>query len=111
MRGKLDTTVVNLITAKQARYSTNAQILIYCLSITKIKCIGKLLQCLVYYYKIAIDEEKVYIVQAFIAGVEKLCTATTILMLGIHAPRVQVVIHITMCDLLINLVQESRQAG
>jgi superfamily II DNA helicase RecQ len=45
------------------------------------------------------------------AGVEKLCTVTTILMLGIHAPGVRVVIHITMCDLLMNLVQESRQVG
>jgi superfamily II DNA helicase RecQ len=37
--------------------------------------------------------------------------ATTILTLGIHAPRVQVVIHITMYNLLMNLVQESGQAG
>jgi superfamily II DNA helicase RecQ len=111
MQGELNATVVNLVAAKQARYSANAQILIYCPSIAKIKRIGKLLQCSAYYYKIATDKEKAYIVQAFTAGVEKLCTATTILTLGIHAPRVQVVIHITMCNLLINLVQESRQAG
>jgi superfamily II DNA helicase RecQ len=111
VRGKLDATVVNLVTAKQARYSANAQILIYCPSIAKTKRIGKLLQCSVYYREIATDKEKAYMVQAFTAGVEKLCTATTILTLGIHAPRVQVVIHITMYDLLINLVQESRRAG
>jgi superfamily II DNA helicase RecQ len=111
VQGELDATVVDLVAAKQARYSANAQILIYCLSIAKTKRIGKLLQCLAYYCKMATDEEKVYMVWAFTAGVEKLCTVTTILTLGIHAPRVRVVIYITMCDLLINLVQESRQAG
>jgi hypothetical protein len=62
VRGELDVTVVDLVAAKQARYSANAQILIYCLSVAKIKCIGKLLQYSAYYYKIAIDKEKAYIV-------------------------------------------------
>jgi superfamily II DNA helicase RecQ len=72
---------------------------------------GKLLQCSSYYHGMATDEEKAYMVRAFTAGVEKLCTATTILTLGIHAPGVRVVIHITMCDLLMKLVQESGRAG
>jgi superfamily II DNA helicase RecQ len=72
---------------------------------------GKLLQCSAYYCEMATDEEKVYMVWAFTAGVEKLCMATTILTLGIHAPGVRVVIHIMMCDLLMNLVQESGWAG
>jgi superfamily II DNA helicase RecQ len=50
-------------------------------------------------------------VWAFSTGVEKLCTATTVLGLGIHAPGVRTVIHVTMCDLLLNLVQESGRAG
>jgi hypothetical protein len=62
VQGELDATVVDLVAAKQARYSANAQILIYCLSIAKTKCMGKLLRCLAYYYKIATDEEKAYIV-------------------------------------------------
>jgi hypothetical protein len=62
VRGKLDATVIDLVAAKQARYSANAQILIYCLSVAKIKRIGKLLQCLAYYCKMAIDKEKAYIV-------------------------------------------------
>jgi hypothetical protein len=62
VQGKLDVTVVNLVTAKQARYSANAQILIYYLSIAKTKHVGKLLKCLAYYCKIATDKEKAYIV-------------------------------------------------
>ncbi|KAH7082014.1 hypothetical protein BKA63DRAFT_589928 [Paraphoma chrysanthemicola] len=58
----------------------------------------------------ATDEEKSYIVQGFTASAEKLCTATTILSLSVHAPSVQVVIHVQMCNLLLNLVQESSQA-
>jgi superfamily II DNA helicase RecQ len=38
------------------------------------------------------------------------CTATTVLGLGIHAPGVRTVIYVAMCDLLLNLVQESGQA-
>jgi superfamily II DNA helicase RecQ len=111
MWGELDATVVDLVAARWARYGAKAKILIYCSSVAEMKRIGKLLQCLAYYYEIATDEEKAYMVQAFTAGVEKLCTATTILTLGIHAPGVQVVIYITMCDLLMNLVQESGRAG
>ncbi|KAH7074952.1 hypothetical protein BKA63DRAFT_415067 [Paraphoma chrysanthemicola] len=59
----------------------------------------------------ATDEEKSRMIRAFTAGAEKLCTATTILSLGIHAPGVRVVIHVAMCDLLLNLVQESGRAG
>lgn len=50
-------------------------------------------------------------VQAFTARAEKLCTATTILGLGIHALSVRVVIYITICNLLLSLVQESSRAG
>jgi hypothetical protein len=62
VQGELDATVINLVAAKRARYSANTQILIYCLSVAKMKCIGKLLQCSAYYYKIATDKEKAYIV-------------------------------------------------
>jgi superfamily II DNA helicase RecQ len=111
VRGELDATVVDLVAAKRARYGANAQILIYCPSVAETKRMGKLLQCSAYYREMATDEEKAYMVRAFTAGVEKLCTATTILTLGIHAPGVRVVIHMTMCDLLMNLVQESGRAG
>jgi superfamily II DNA helicase RecQ len=49
-------------------------------------------------------------VRAFSAKVEKLCTATIVLGLGIYIPGVRTVIHVTMCDLLLNLVQESSRA-
>jgi superfamily II DNA helicase RecQ len=59
----------------------------------------------------ATDEEKSCMVQVFTAGAETLCIATTILGLGMHALGVRVVIHVTMCNLLLNLVQESGCAG
>jgi superfamily II DNA helicase RecQ len=83
---------------------------VYCPTVRETKRVGKLLQCLAYYREIAIDKEKSRIVQAFSARTKKVCTATTVLELGIHAPSVRTVIHITMCDLLLNLVQESGRA-
>jgi superfamily II DNA helicase RecQ len=110
-RGELDVALVDLVAVKRAKYGPKAQILIYCPSVSETKRLGKLLQCTAYYREMATDEEKSHIVRAFTAGAETLCTATTILGLGIHAPGVRVVIHVTMCDLLLNLVQESGRAG
>lgn len=110
-RGELDRTLVSLVAVKQAKYGADAQILIYCPSVPETKRLGKLLQCSAYYREMATDGEKAHMVRAFTAGTEKLCTATTILGLGIHAPGVRVVIHVTMCDMMLNLVQESGRAG
>jgi superfamily II DNA helicase RecQ len=110
-QGELDITLVHLVVAKRAKYGVEAQILIYYPTVEETKRLGQLLQCSAYYREIATDEEKSRMVRAFSARVEKLCTATTVLGLGIHAPSVRTVIHVTMCDLLLNLVQESGQAG
>lgn len=110
-RGELDVTLAQLVAAKRAQYGPEAQILIYCLSVAETKRLGKLLQCSAYYREMASDEEKAHMVRAFTAGAEKLCTTTTILSLGIHAPGVRVVIHVQMCKLLLDLVQESGRAG
>jgi superfamily II DNA helicase RecQ len=111
VRGELDVVLVDLVAAKQDRYGPKAQILVYCPSVSETKRLGRLLQCTAYYREMATDEEKSRMVRAFTAGAETLCTATTILGLGMHAPGVRVVIHVTMCDLLLNLVQESGRAG
>lgn len=110
-RGALDVTLAQLVAAKRAQYGPEAQILVYCPSVAETKRLGKLLQCSAYYREMATDEEKAHMVRAFTAGAEKLCTTTTILSLGIHAPGVRVVIHVQMCKLLLNLVQESGRAG
>ena len=93
-RGELNVTLTRLVAGKREQYGPEAQILIYCPSVAELKRLGKLLQCLAYYCKIATDEEKAHMVRAFTAGAEKLCTTTTILSLGIYAPSVQVVIHV-----------------
>lgn len=110
-RGELDAALVHLVAAKRAKYGLEAQILVYCPTVGETKRLGKLLQCSAYYREMATDEEKSRMVRAFSAGAETLCTATTVLGLGIHAPGVRTVIHVTMCDLLLNLVQESGRAG
>jgi superfamily II DNA helicase RecQ len=110
-RGELDAALVPLVAAKRAAYGLEAQILIYCPTVAETKRLGKVLQCPAYYREMATDEEKSRMVRGFTAGAEKLCTATTILSLGVHAPGVRVVIHVQMCDLLLNLVQESGRAG
>ncbi|KAF2844431.1 hypothetical protein T440DRAFT_523512 [Plenodomus tracheiphilus IPT5] len=84
-RGELDTTFVNLLAAKRVKYGLQAQILVYCPSVEETKRLGRLPQYTAYYRQVASDEEKARMVRAFIAGAEKLCTATTILGLGIHA--------------------------
>jgi superfamily II DNA helicase RecQ len=111
VQGELDVVLIDLVAAKQDRYSPKAQILVYCPSVSKTKQLGRLLQCTAYYCKMATDKEKSRMVQAFTARAETLCMATTILGLGIHALGVRVVIYVTMCNLLLNLVQESGRAG
>jgi hypothetical protein len=110
-RGFLDTVLAELVAAKRAHYGPEAQILVYCPTVAETKRLGNMLQCPAYYRTMATDEEKSRLVRAFVAGAEKLCTATTVLGLGIHAAGVRVVIHVTMCDLMLNLVQESGRAG
>jgi superfamily II DNA/RNA helicase len=110
-RGELDAVLINLVAAKRAKYGPKAQILVYCPSVGETKRLGKLLQCSAYYRDMATEEDKSRMVRAFTAGAETLCTATTILALGVHAPGVRVVIHVAMCDLLLSLVQESGRAG
>jgi superfamily II DNA helicase RecQ len=83
---------------------------VYCPTVRETKRVGKLLQCSAYYYEIATDKEKSRIVRAFSARTEKVCTATTVLGLGIHTPSVRTVIYVTICNLLLNLVQESKRA-
>jgi superfamily II DNA helicase RecQ len=50
-------------------------------------------------------------VQRFTSGIEKMCTATNMLRLGLDAPGVRVVIHVVMCCLLLEFMQESGRAG
>ncbi|EFQ89672.1 hypothetical protein PTT_13963 [Pyrenophora teres f. teres 0-1] len=57
------------------------------------------------------DEEKARMVRSFTLGIEKLCTATNMLGLGLDAVGVRVVIHVAMCPLLLQYVQESGRAG
>jgi hypothetical protein len=58
------------------------------------KRLGKLLRCAAYYREMGTDEEKARLIRAFTASSEKLCTATTILSLGIYALGVRVVIYV-----------------
>ncbi|CAG5169063.1 uncharacterized protein ALTATR162_LOCUS6993 [Alternaria atra] len=59
----------------------------------------------------ATDDEKSRMVRNFTSGLEKLCTATSMLSLGLDAAGVRVVIHVSMCRLLLQYVQESGGAG
>ncbi|KAH7067967.1 P-loop containing nucleoside triphosphate hydrolase protein, partial [Paraphoma chrysanthemicola] len=83
--GELDAALVPLVAAKRGAYGLEAQILIYCPTVAETKRLGKVLQCPAYYREMATDEEKSRMVRGFTAGAEKLCTATTILSLGVHA--------------------------
>ena len=66
------------------------------MSVNKTKWLGKYLSCLAYWREIAIDNKKACIVRCFTSGLEKLCTATSLLSLGIDAPGVRVVIHVSI---------------
>jgi thiamine pyrophosphokinase len=50
-------------------------------------------------------------VYAFANRVDKLCTATSMLRLGLNTPRVQVIIYIAIASTLKQYVQESRHAS
>jgi superfamily II DNA helicase RecQ len=89
------------------QYRTDAQIIIYCPTKQETKQLAVLLECTAYYQTVATDEEKTRIVQRFTSGMEKMCTATNMLGLGLDAPSVRVVIHVVMCCLLLEFMQES----
>jgi superfamily II DNA helicase RecQ len=110
-RGTLDTVLATLVAAKRKRYGPEAQILVFCTSVEETKRLAKLLQCSAYYREMATDDDKARMVRNFTSGLEKLCTATSMLSLGLDAAGVRVVIHVSMCRLLLQYVQESGRAG
>lgn len=110
-RGTLDSVLTTLVAAKRKKYGPKAQILVFCTSVEETKRLAKLLQCSAYYREMATDDDKARMVRNFTSGLEKLCTATSMLSLGLDAPGVRVVIHVSMCRLLLQYVQESGRAG
>lgn len=110
-RDALDGALEELVAAKRRQYGPEAQILIYCPTVKETKRLARLLQCSAYYREMATDDEKARMVRNFTMGVEKLCTATNMLGLGLDAAGVRVVIHVAMCALLLQYVQESGRAG
>lgn len=110
-RGALDQELVCLVAAKRSQYGPEAQIVIYCPTVIETKRLGKLLQCPTYHRSMDTEAEKAYTVQRFTLGLEKICTATNMLGLGINARGVRVVVHSTMCSLLRHFLQESGRAG
>jgi superfamily II DNA helicase RecQ len=110
-RGALHEVLVELVAAKRRKYGPGAQIIVYCLTVDETKRLAKLLRCPAYYREMNTDEEKARMVRNFTAGIEKLCTATNMLGLGLNAVGVRVVIHVSMRFLLLQYVQESGRAG
>ena len=62
IRGILEKVLIKLIAIKRRKYRLRAQIIIYYLTIDKIKRLIRLLQYLAYYYKIDLDKKKARIV-------------------------------------------------
>jgi superfamily II DNA helicase RecQ len=110
-RDTLDETLMRLVKLKREQYPPESQIIVYCPSIKETKRLACLLGCTAYYKDVGTDEEKARMVRRFTCGDEKLVTATNALGLGLDAPNVRVVIHIRMCDLLRQYIQESGRAG
>lgn len=110
-RDTLDDTLVRLVDAKRKQYPAAAQIIVYCRSIPETKRFGVLLGCTAYYREVGTSEEKARMVRRFTSGDEKLVTATNALGLGLDAAGVRVVIHVGMCNLMRQYVQESGRAG
>ncbi|UPX20622.1 uncharacterized protein EKO05_0010850 [Ascochyta rabiei] len=110
-RGTLEKVLIELVAAKRSRYGPKAQIIVYCPTVDETKRLAKLLQCSAYYRQMGSDKEKARIVRSFTLGIEKLCTATNMLGLRLDAAGVRVVIHVAMCPLLLQYVQESGRAG
>ncbi|KAE8822995.1 hypothetical protein HRS9122_10470 [Pyrenophora teres f. teres] len=110
-RGTLEKVLVELVAAKRRKYGPGAQIIVYCPTVDETKRLARLLQCSAYYREMGSDEEKARMVRSFTLGIEKLCTATNMLGLGLDAAGVRVVIHVAMCPLLLQYVQESGRAG
>jgi superfamily II DNA helicase RecQ len=89
----------------------DAQIVVYCPSREETRRLGKLLRCHAFTSDAGTEEDKARRVCAFADGVDKLCTATSVLGLGLDAPGVRVVIHVAMASTLEQYVQESGRAG
>ncbi|KAF3020323.1 hypothetical protein E8E12_000192, partial [Didymella heteroderae] len=110
-RSTLHNTLTALVVTKRKKYGPEAQILVFCTSVNETKRLGKYLSCSAYWREMATDDEKARMVRRFTSGLEKLCTATSLLSLGIDAPGVRVVIHVSMSRQVLHFVQESGRAG
>lgn len=110
-RDQLEDTLAMLIAQKREQYGPDAQIIVYCPTLALTKSLARSLHCTAYYSDMGTEEEKACRVRAFANGVEKTCTATNMLGLGLDAPGVRVVIHVAMSFLLRQYVQESGRAG
>ncbi|KAI8931122.1 hypothetical protein NX059_012132 [Plenodomus lindquistii] len=110
-RGPVDQTLVQLVADKRKQYGPDAQIIVFCPTVKETKRLAKVLACTAYHRDMDTEEARKRMVRRFTSGAEKLCTATTMLGLGIDAEGVRVVIHVTMCFQLMQFVQESGRAG
>jgi superfamily II DNA helicase RecQ len=110
-REDLEPTLTRLVARKREQFGEDAQIIVYCRQVKQTQSLAKHLRCAAYYSGMGTEEEKTCRVRAFASGVVKTCTATNMLGLGLDAPGVRVVIHVDMCFLLRQYVQESGRAG
>jgi superfamily II DNA helicase RecQ len=110
-RDTLDTTLLQLVDRKRKQYPPAAQTIVYCRSVAETKRLAKVLECTAFYRDVGTEEEKARMVRRFTSGEEKLVTATPALGLGLDAAGVRVVIHVSMCELIRQYVQESGRAG
>jgi superfamily II DNA helicase RecQ len=110
-RGTLDTTLLAMIAEKRKVFGEEAQIIIYCPTVRETKRLSKCLGCASFYREMGSEDEKTVRVRAFASGAVKLCTATSMLGLGLDAPGLRVVIHTAMSLQLRQYVQESGRAG
>jgi superfamily II DNA helicase RecQ len=110
-RGTLDSSLVQLVAKKREQYGANAQIIVYCPSVPATKHLAQCLGSMAFYADMGSEEDKTRHVRAFASGAVTLCTATTMLGLGLDAAGVRVVIHVAMPACMRHFVQESGRAG
>ncbi|KAI1663136.1 DEAD/DEAH box helicase [Pyrenophora tritici-repentis] len=110
-RDALEAAMERLVAQKRAQFGPKAQIIVYGGRINRVQALARQLRCPSFFREMGSEEQKAGHVRAFSRGDIKLCVATSMLGLGLDAPGVRVVIHVSMPFKLHEFVQESGRAG
>jgi superfamily II DNA helicase RecQ len=105
---EVEVTVLAMVRRKLRKYKAGKKIVVYSNSVPKVKALADKLGCQAYHHA-AVGNAG--ILEAFIAGRQRIIVATSALGMGVSVPDIRCIIHIDWPFSFLDYVQESGKAG